>query len=334
MSEKLLSMRAVRLNNPGDASSLSMEEKLPAPELAPRQVLIQVAYTGVNFVDTYQRSGLYPLPAHTVLGREASGVVVAVGKEVGRFKIGDRVMTCEQGSYADYMVAHEDKVVSVPKELDLKRAAASAMQGLTAHYLICSTYKVSDKDTVLIHAGAGGTGALAIQMAKLKGARVITTVSTEQKAQLAKEAGADHVINYATHDFLDEVMEITDKKGVQVVYDGVGKATWEKSLKCLAPLGMLVLFGNASGPVPAIDPLLLSRHGSLFVTRPTLAHYTLTHEALQARADEVFGWLAADKLKLRIAQQFDLCDIGEAHRCLEGRGALGKVVVAVNPGLE
>jgi len=248
-------------------------------------------------------------------------------------EFGDRVAFFDQGGYAEYVSVGEDKVVTVPEGLSLKDAAAVFLQGLTAHYLAVSTYPIKKGDVVLVHAGAGGTGALLIQVAKIRGATVITTVSTEDKAKVARAAGADHVIIYTKQDFHEEVMKITDKKGVHCVYDGVGKNTWEKSMKSLRPLGMLCLFGNSSGPVPPVDPLVLMRSGSLFMTRPTLANYIASYDQLTERTKELFDWIKTGKLQIRIAKEFDLSQPGEAHKYLESRAAEGKVLLIINSSL-
>jgi NADPH2:quinone reductase len=268
-----------------------------------------------------------------VIGREGAGKVAAIGSDVKSVKIGDRVTFFEQGTYAEYTAVNESKLVSIPEKLSYKDAAASFLQGLTAHYLAVSTYPIKAKDTVLVHAGAGGTGGLLIQMAKLRGARVITTVSTEEKAKEAKSLGADEVILYSKQNFLEEVKKLTNQKGLNCVYDGVGKATWENSMKCLRSLGTLVLFGNASGPVPPIDPLVLMKNGSLFLTRPTLNNYIETPEDLKWRAGELFDWMGDNKVRVRIAKEFDLTEASAAHEFLELRKADGKVVLRVNEKL-
>jgi len=310
-----------------------LDSGVPLPKLGAGDVLVKIAYAGVNFIDTYQRGGLYPMPLPFVMGKEGAGVVVAAGAGVKRLKVGARVAFFDQGGYAEYVALGEEKLVEVPDGLSLKDACAVYLQGLTAHYLATSTFPIKKGDVVLVHAGAGGTGALLIQMAKLRGGIVITTVSSEDKAKVARAAGADHVILYTRSDFLEEVMKITDKQGVHCVYDGVGKTTWEKSLKSLRPLGLLVLFGNSSGPVPPLDPLLLSRSGSLFLTRPTLNHYVATYDALTARTSEMFGWIRDGKLQIRIAKEFELAEAAEAHRFLESRAAEGKVLIKINAAL-
>jgi len=326
-------MKAVRVHKTGDASALTYEENVPVPQVGPKDVLVQIAYAGINFIDTYQRSGLYELKLPFILGREAAGKVVATGSECKAVKVGDRVTFFEQGCYAEYTTVAESKVAMIPQQLTYKDAAAASLQGLTAHYLACTTYPIKSGDTVLVHAGAGGTGGLLIQMAKLRGARVLTTVSTDDKAKEARRLGADEVILYTKQDFLTEVKRLTDNKGLHCVYDGVGKATWEGSLKCLRSLGMLVLFGNASGPVPPIDPLVLMRQGSLFLTRPTLNNYIETPEALKSRCDELFDWIIKQKVSVRIAKEFPLKEAAAAQQFLESRKADGKIILAVNPDL-
>jgi len=269
-----------------------------------------------------------------IIGREGSGRVASVGKDVKEFKVGSPVAFClVQGTYAEKTVVAADKAIPVPEGMSLADAAAAPLQGLTAHYLVTASYPIKKGDTVLVHAGAGGTGGLIIQMAKILGATVITTVSNAEKAAIAKEHGADFVINYATSDFLEEVKKITDGKGVHAVYDGVGKNTWEKSMNCLRRRGFLVLFGNASGPVPPIDPLLLSKHGSLSVTRPSLVDFISDQEEFKSRCKDLYGWISAGKLKVSIAKIFPMDKADESHRYLEGRKALGKILIAVNSKL-
>ena len=291
------------------------------------QVLVRLGAAGVNYIDTYHRTGLYKLDLPTVIGREGAGTIEKLGQGVTNWKVGDRVAFLAPGSYAQYNVVSAQKCVAIPDELDFTVAAAIMLQGLTAHYLITSTYPVKNGDTVLIHAGAGGTGGLMIQMAKLKGARVITTVSTAEKAEIAKGLGADEVINYSEQDFLAEVKTLTDGKGVDAVYDGVGKATWESSMKSLRPRGFLVLFGNASGPVPPVDPLLLTQNGSIFMTRPTLLNHVATTEEFTSRCKDIFEWISSSSLKVRVSKTFPLAEAKDAHIFLTSRQALGKVVL-------
>jgi NADPH2:quinone reductase len=282
----------------------------------------------VNFIDVYFREGRYPAQLPFINGQEAAGVVTEVGSEVKMFKPGDRVAyTGSLGSYAEYAAVPESRLVTVPEGLDFQQAAAAMLQGMTAHYLLHSTYKLQAGETALIHAAAGGVGSLLVQMAKKIGARVIGTAGTQEKAQLAREAGADECIVYTEADFETETRRLTDGKGVNVVYDGVGKATFEKGLDVLVPRGYMVLFGGSSGAVPPIDLITLSQKGSLFVTRPTLVHYTATREELEWRASDVLGWIAAEELKLRIYKTYPLVEAPQAHRDLEGRRTTGKLLL-------
>jgi NADPH2:quinone reductase len=291
-------------------------------------VLVTVEAAGVNFIDIYQRTGLYSLSLPAILGQEAAGSVAGLGSDVKGWRVGDRVaFVGVQGAYADSVIAPADRLVPVPKGLSTRDAAASLLQGMTAHYLTTDTFPLDKGDTCLIHAAAGGVGLLLIQVAKFKGANVIGTVSTSEKAALAREAGADHVINYLEEDFEQVVKRITAGRGVQVVYDSVGQATFMKSLNALSPRGMLVTFGQSSGPVPPIDPLLLSQRGSLFLTRPTLAHYVSSREALLARAAQTLGWVAEGRMKVRIDADFPLNTVADAHRRLESRRSTGKLLL-------
>jgi NADPH2:quinone reductase len=296
------------------------------------EVLIKVAASGVNFIDVYHRIGRYTMPLPFIPGTEAAGVVAAVGSGVTEFRQGDRV-ACYVGSgcYAEYVIAPAARLVAVPDSLDLKSAAAALVQGLTAHYLAYDTYPVKSGDTVLVHAAAGGVGLLLTQIAKRRGARVIATVSTEAKAQLAREAGADEVILYSQTDFETEVKRLTDGKGLDCVYDSVGKTTFDKSLNCLRPLGYLVLYGASSGAVPPFDPIQLMTKGSLFLTRPTLGHYIATPAAMRQRAADLFGWIASGQLKLRLEHTYPLADAAQAHRDLEARATTGKLLLIINP---
>jgi len=325
-------MKAIRIHKTGGPDVLKLDE-ISIPEPGDKEVLVNVAAAGVNYIDTYHRTGLYPLSLPAVIGREGSGVIEKVGKNVKDWKVGEKVAFLSGGAYAEKVLISNHHLTRIPKDVSLREAAAVLLQGLTAHYLACSTYPLKEKDFALVHAGAGGTGALLIQIAKIRGAIVITTVSNAEKAKVAKAAGADYIINYTTEDFEEKVKKITEGKGVQVVYDGVGASTWEKSMKSLAKRGYLVLFGNASGPVPAITPLSLTQHGSIFVTRPTLFDYIVTPDEFQARCKDLFQWISQKKLITRIAKEFDLQDAGEAHKHLEGRNALGKVLLIVNSKL-
>ncbi|RIH88401.1 Quinone oxidoreductase 1 [Meiothermus luteus] len=320
-------MKAIRVHQPGGPEAMVLEEvTIPTP--GEGQVLVRLQAAGVNFIDTYKRSGLYPVPTPFTVGEEGAGVVEAVGPGVFQVRPGDRVVYCNvQGSYAEYAVVPADKLVLIPEGLEAKVAAAAMLQGLTAHYLVKSTYPLSPGETCLVHAGAGGVGLLLIQMAKMVGATVIATASSEAKRLLAKEAGADHTLPYEGFD--QGVRELTGGKGVDVVYDGVGQATWEGSLNSLRVRGMLVLYGQSSGPVPPFDPQVLNRKGGLYLTRPSLWHYTQTREELEWRASEVMGWAREGSLKIRIGAEFPLEQAVQAHRALQGRETTGKVLLVL-----
>lgn len=320
-------MKAIRIAQYGGAEVLRFED-VGAPEPGDRQVRVAIEAAGVNFIDTYHRTGLYPLDLPFTLGLEGAGTVDAVGAAVSGLTEGDRVAwKSVAGSYAEQVVANEDDVVKIPGAVATKTAAAVMLQGLTAHYLVNSTYPIREGDTCLIHAAAGGVGLLLVQMAKMRGARVIGTTSTEEKAALARGAGADDIILYTERDFEAEVQRLTDGQGVEVAYDSVAKATWEKSINCLKPRGYMVFFGNASGPVPPIDPLLLSQKGSIYLTRPTLNDYTQTREEYLQRTDEVMGWIQDGALNVRIGEEHPLENAAEAHIRLEGRKTTGKVLL-------
>jgi len=320
-------MKAIRVHEFGGPEKLRYEE-VPTPTPGAEEALVRIEAIGLNYIDTYHRTGLYKMPLPFTPGVEAAGVVAAVGSTVRDLQVGDRVAyTGVPGAYAEYAVVPAVRLVKLPEGVDAKTAAAALLQGMTAHYLTHTTYPLKPGDTILVHAAAGGVGLLLVQMAKQLGARVFGTVSTEAKAQLAKEAGADAVILYTEQDFEAEVKRLTNGQGVNVVYDSVGKTTFEKSLNVLRPRGYLVLFGQSSGPVPPFDPIVLSNKGSLFLTRPTLAHYTLTREELLQRAGDVLGWVKSGRLKLRIEQTFPLAEAAEAHRRLEGRQTTGKVLL-------
>ena len=320
-------MKAVRIQKQGGPEALSLEE-IPVPEPKAGEARVKIEASGINYIDIYQRAGLYPLPTPFTLGTEAAGIVDAVGPDVTEVKKGDRVAYAMiPGSYAEYAVVAAARLVPVPPNIDGRSAAALMLQGMTAHYLTHDTYTIKKDDTALIHAAAGGVGLLLIQIAKQLGATVIGTVSTEAKAKLAKEAGADHVILYTESDFLAEVKKFTKGCGVNVVYDSVGQTTFDKSLDCLRPRGYLVLFGQSSGPVPPLEPGKLAAKGSLFLTRPSLAHYTLDRGELLQRANDIFNWTAAGKLKVRIDKTFPLAEAAEAHRLLEGRKTTGKLLL-------
>ena len=282
----------------------------------------------MNFIDVYQRSGLYKLDMPLTLGLEAGGTVTAVGPGVTEVKVGDKVAyTGVPGAYAQSAAVPAARLVVLPQGVSTKQGAAIMLQGMTAHYLACSTYPLKKGDTCLVHAAAGGVGLILCQIARLRGAKVIGTVSTDEKAKLAREAGADETILYTRQDFAAEVKRITGGKGLQVVYDSVGKDTWEGSINCLAPRGLIALYGQSSGPIGMIDPQILNTKGSLFLTRPSLNVYIATREELQQRAGELFGWIREGKLKLRMEFEFPLKDAAEAHRALEGRKTTGKVLL-------
>ena len=320
-------MKAIRVRASGGPEVLRLEE-IPAPTPGPGQVLVQVEAAGVNFIDVYQRTGQYPVPPPFTPGQEAAGRVTAAGAGVTHPKVGDRVAyTGVLGAYADYAVVPADRVVALPDGVSPKQGAAAMLQGMTAHYLATTLYPLRPGDTCLVHAAAGGVGLLLCQIAKLRGARVLGTVSTREKAELARGAGADEVILYTEQDFEAEVKRLTGGAGVQVVYDSVGRSTFEKGLNCLARRGLMVLFGQSSGPVGPLDPQVLNQRGSLFLTRPTLAHYIASRAELEARAADVLGWIASGTLRLRVAHAFPLADAAEAHRQLEGRKTTGKVLL-------
>lgn len=320
-------MKAIRVHETGDASQLRYEDA-PLPEPKAGEVRIKIEAAGLNFIDTYHRMGWYPLPKPFTLGMEGAGVIDTVGSDVSDFKPGDRVAYCMyQGAYAEYAIVPARIVVPLPANVTADQAAAVMLQGMTAHYLTHSTYPLQPGEIALVHAAAGGTGALVVQMAKLRGAQVIGTVGSDDKAEVAKAAGADHVIVYTKADFEAEVKRITEGKGCHVVYESVGKATFAKSLNCLRPRGYLVLFGQASGPVEPLDPQILNQKGSLFLTRPSLGAYVATREELLGRAHDLFAWIAAGKLDVRIDQRYALSEAATAHRYLEGRQTKGKVLL-------
>ncbi len=322
-------MKAIRVHQFGGIEALEYED-IPAPQPAKGQARVKLEASGVNFIDVYHRDGRYNPPLPITLGQEGAGVVDAVGPEVTEVKVGDRVAyTSAQGSYAEYAIVPSWRLVSVPKSISPETAAAVLLQGLTAHYLTHSTFPLKAGDTALIHAAAGGLGLLLVQIAKMLGARVIGTTSTEEKALVSKEAGADEMILYTTQDFEAEVKRLTGNKGVDVVYDSVGKTTFDKGLNCLLPRGYMVLCGQSSGVVPPFDPQTLNAKGSLFLTRPTLVHYTSNREELVERAHAVFSWVKEGKLKVRIDKTFPLANAGEAHSYLESRASKGKVILIV-----
>ena len=320
-------MRAIQTKEVGGPEVLKPAE-LTVPTPKPNEALVRIKAAGINFIDVYVREGRYPAELPFINGQEASGVVTEVGSEVTTVKPGDRVAyTSVLGSYAEYAAVRADRLVKIPDELDFDQAAAAMLQGMTAHYLVNSTYKLQKDEVALIHAAAGGVGLLLVQMAKRIGARVIATAGTEEKAQLARDAGADDCIVYTEADFETETKRLTDGAGVHVVYDGVGKATFEKDLNVLRPRGYLVLFGGASGAVPPFDLIKLSQKGSLYVTRPTLGHYTATREELEWRANDVMQMILCGELKLRIHKVYPLEEAEQAHRDLEGRKTTGKLLL-------
>ncbi|HKD13043.1 MAG TPA: quinone oxidoreductase [Candidatus Angelobacter sp.] len=320
-------MKAIQVQKTGGPEVLTLVD-LPVPKPKANEALVKISAIGVNFIDVYFREGRYPSPLPFIDGQEAAGTVVEVGSEVKSLKPGDRVAyTNVIGSYAEYAAVPADRLIKVPDKLKDQEAASAMLQGMTAHYLVYSTYPLKKGETALIHAAAGGVGLLLVQMAKNLGARVIGTAGSEQKVQLARHAGADEVINYNQQDFEAETRRLTDGKGVHVVYDGVGKSTFDKDLNIMRPRGYVVLFGGASGPVPAFDPIKLSQKGSLFLTRPTLLHYTAAREEFEWRATDVFKMIIEGRLKLRIEHIYKLEEAQQAHRDLEARKTTGKLLL-------
>ena len=320
-------MKAVRIHTPGGPEALRYED-VPDPTPKPGHAVVKVDAAGLNYIDVYYRSGLYKTELPMTLGMEAGGTVTAVGPDVTQVKAGDKVAyTGVPGAYAEYALVPADRLVVMPAGLSAKQGAAAMLQGMTAHYLACSTWPLKPGEACLVHAAAGGVGLLLCQIAKMRGARVIGTVSTEDKAKLAREAGADEVILYTRQDFAEEVKRLTGGKGLQVVYDSVGKDTFDKGFACLAPRGMMALYGQSSGPIGAFDVGKLAAGGSLFLTRPSLVSYTATRAELEQRAADVLGWIRDGKLKVRMEFEFPLKDASEAHRALEGRRTTGKVLL-------
>jgi NADPH2:quinone reductase len=320
-------MKAIQVKRAGGPEVFELV-KLPVPEAKGAEAVVKIVAAGVNFIDVYYREGRYKAVMPFVPGQEAAGDVVAVGTNVTNLKVGDRVAyTMVLGSYAEYSAVAADRLVKIPEGVSYQQAAAAMLQGMTAHYLSHDTYPLKKGETALVHAAAGGVGLLLVQMAHGIGARVIGTVSTEEKAKLAREAGADDVILYTQTDFEAETRRLTGGRGVDVVYDSVGKTTFEKGLDILRPRGYMVLFGGSSGPVPPFDLIQLSQKGSLYVTRPTLTHYVATREDLEMRAGAVFSMIATGKLKLRIAHTYPLEDATQAHRDLEARRTTGKLLL-------
>ncbi|HXG05647.1 MAG TPA: quinone oxidoreductase [Candidatus Binatia bacterium] len=320
-------MKAVRVHTVGGPEVLRYED-VPEPTPKAGEAIVKIDAAGLNYIDVYYRSGLYKTDLPFTLGLEAAGTVTAVGPGVSEVKVGDKVAyTGVPGAYAEYAAVPAARLVVLPDGVTTRQGAAAMLQGMTAHYLACTTYPLRPGDTCLVHAAAGGVGLLLVQIAKMRGARVIGTVSTEDKAKLARQAGADEVILYTQQDFEAEVKRLTGGKGVQVVYDSVGKTTWDKSLSSLALRGMMVLYGQSSGPIGQIDPQILNQKGSLFLTRPSLFHYTATREELLQRAGEVLGWVRDGRLRLRMEHEYPLKEAAEAHRALEGRRTTGKVLL-------
>lgn len=323
----MATMKAIQIHQTGGPEVMRYED-IPSPEPGAGQARVRIEAAGLNFIDIYHRIGQYPLPLPFTPGMEGAGVVDAVGAGVTDVQPGDRVAyTMERGAYAEYAVLPAWKLVKLPDAVSFQQAAAVMLQGLTAHYLSVSTYPLQPGHTALVHAAAGGVGLLLVQMAKRRGARVIGTVSTQEKAELVKQAGADAVILYTEQDFEAETRQLTDGKGVDVVYDSVGLTTFDKSLKCLKPRGYMVLYGASSGPVPPFDLQRLNAGGSLFVTRPSLGHYIADRAELQGRCDAVFSWIAAGELDVRIDQTFALAGAPDAHRYMEARQTKGKVLL-------
>jgi NADPH2:quinone reductase len=320
-------MQAIRVHHTGGPEVMELQD-VPVPQAKPAEAVVKVAVAGVNSIDGYFRDGRYRTPLPFIPGQEGAGVVVAVGAQAKTVKVGDRVAwSGVLGSYAEFVVAAEEHLVPVPASINDEQAAASMVHGLTAHYLANDAHKLKAGETALVHAAAGGVGLLLVQMAHAIGARVIGTVSGDEKAQLAREAGADELIVFTKHDFETEVKRLTDGKGVEVVYDGVGKATFEKNLNVMRLRGMLVLYGMSSGPVLPVDPARLSEKGSLYMARTTLAHFTATRAELLARTSALFGMIAEGNLKLRIAKTYPLADAPQAHRDMEARKVAGKLLL-------
>jgi NADPH2:quinone reductase len=320
-------VKAIVIEQTGGAEALTYGDQ-PDPIAEQGELLVDVAAAGVNFIDTYHRSGLYPMDLPLVPGVEGSGTVTGVGEGVEGFEVGDRVAwSLGIGSYAEAQAVPATRAVLVPDQVDLETAAAVLLQGLTAHYLANDTFPLAAEDNCLIHAGAGGVGLLLTQIAVMKGAQVVTTVGSQAKAELSRHAGSHHVVVYTEADFREEVESLLGPHALDVVYDGVGKSTFDDGIELLRPRGMMVTFGNASGPVPPVSPLLLSQKGSLFLTRPTLGDYVQTREELVARADELFSWIASEDLDVHIGNRYPLAEAADAHRALEGRDTTGKVLL-------
>lgn len=320
-------MQLIRIHEHGDAGVLSLETaEVPRP--GPGEALLRIEAIGLNFIEVYHRTGLYKVPLPFTLGSEAAGTVEDVGPGVTVVQAGDRVASLNvRGAYAEYAVADAERLVPLPDRVSTKAAAAVLLQGITAHFLAFSTYPLQRGDTCLVHAAAGGVGLLLCQMAKRRGARVIGTTSTEEKAALAREAGADDVILYTRTNFVDEVKRLMGGKGLQVVYDSVGRSTFTGGLDLLAPRGLMVLFGQSSGPIEPFNPQVLSAKGSLYLTRPSIGAYTATRAELLERAGDVLGWVADGSLEVRIDREFPLAQAAQGQRELEGRRTKGKVLL-------
>lgn len=322
-------MNAIYIEQNGGVDVLQYGER-PVPEPAKNEVLVKLEYSGVNMVDTNHRSGTSKVPLPAIIGSEGAGVIERLGEGVSGFKVGDRVVyTMSRGSYAEYAAVPVNRLAHIPETASFRDAAASMLQGMTAHYLAHSVFPLKSGHTALIHAAAGGTGRLLVQIAAMAGARVIATVGTSAKAELAREAGAAETILYDQQDWVAEVKQLTGGKGVDVVYDSVGKATFMKSLECLKLRGMMAFFGQASGPVGPVDPMVLAKN-CLFLTRPGITGYTSTRQELDWRAGDIFRWMAEGKLKVRVDREYPLADAAEAHRCIEGRGTTGKLLLRIS----
>jgi len=320
-------MHAVRIHDLGGPEVMQFEE-IPVPRPGPGEATVRLAAAGVNFIDVYKRAGLYKVPLPATLGEEGAGTIETIGEGVTGFAVGDRVAWAgSMGSYAERAVVPVARLVPLPANVELEAGAAVMLQGMTAHYLATSTYPLGEGDRCLIHAAAGGVGLLLVQIAKRRGAFVIGTAGSEEKAQLAREAGADEVILYTSQDFVAETRRMTAGRGVNVIYDSVGKTTFLPGLDLLVPRGMMVLFGQSSGPVAPLDPQVLNQKGSLFLTRPTLSAYTADLDELSRRAGELFAWIGAGELSVRIGAEYPLAEAAEAHRALEGRRTTGKVLL-------
>ncbi len=322
-------MQAVRLHQHGGADALQVEQ-VPVPAPGASEALVRIDAAGLNYVDIYKREGRYAVQLPATLGEEGAGTVATVGGGVTQFRPGDRVAWASSlGAYAEYAVVPAAKLVPLPAGVSASLGAAVMLQGITAHYLATSTFPLKPGDRALVHAAAGGTGLLLTQIAKRRGAVVIATVGSEEKAALARSAGADEVIVYTREDFAAAVKRITGGRGVQVVYDSVGKTTFLPGLEVLAPRGTMVLYGQSSGAVPPVEPQLFSQKGSLYFTRPTIGHYTATREELLARTGDLFAWISAGQLTVRVGAEFALAETRAAHRALEGRQTMGKVLLRV-----